>query len=238
MQLVAPKSDRRPDANEQQKEELSNWICAEHPVLVAGAGTSNSRYGGWQDLIGNLEALAAKYGLGFKPDPVRRTTDFLSYIDDIRDALTAANEQNRYYHYLTTTYSQTDVAYDEVHRLLVSLPFSGLMTTNYDPCFGAAIAASTQGAFEPYRLLSGGAPAAWDEWLRSLESPHTSQSLILHCHGYYLYPQSIVLSARDYKQLYGPLPAAKVETERGLLLNSEPTVPAQFRRSIFMLKAG
>src|SRR5258708_26242458 len=110
------------------------------------------------------------------------------------------------------------------------------MTTNYDPCFGAAIAASDQGAFEPHRLLSGGPPTQWDEWLSSLDHPHSSQRLILHCHGYYSVPESIVLSARDYKQLYGPLLATSGDTQPGLQLRIAPSEAAQFIRSVLMVK--
>src|ERR1700674_4448915 len=102
------------EADEQRRQSLVKWICDERPVLIAGAGTSTSRYGGWQDLLAKLEALAVRHGLGFTPDVSRRRNDFLTYVDDIRDSLLANNAQDRYYHYLTTTYGQTAVPYDEL----------------------------------------------------------------------------------------------------------------------------
>jgi hypothetical protein len=215
--------------------DLIALICSGQAVLMAGAGTSVPRYGTWDDLLDGLERLAQVHGRDFRAEADRRANDFLSYVDDIATALNAAGEGDRYLNYLRTQFAPRDGEVDELHQLLVSLPFRGLMTTNYDPSFSAALAQASAGSFDHVRNLAGDPPGSVDDWLRSLAEGHLPPRLILHCHGYYLHPESIVLGARDYRRLYGELPPGDTDPETGFgPIRTRATRPFQILQAVVM----
>lgn len=186
---------------------------------MAGAGTSLSRYGSWNDALRALGELATRYGADFTANEAQLQADPLGYAQEAKTALLASGEEGkaRYLGFLGRRFGpRPQDQFGELHELLVSLPFCGIMTTNYDPCFVAAIAKLVPGSFDAHRIL-GGPRDAVNDWIRSLNSPGERLRRVLHCHGYYLDPESMVLATEDYRDLYEPPapPAASSDGERG-----------------------
>jgi hypothetical protein len=185
---------------------------------MAGAGTSLSRYGSWNDALRALGELATQHGVDFAADDAQMQSDPLAYAQEAKTALRAAGDEGeaRYLEFLGRRFGPRPLdQFGELHELLVSLPFCGIMTTNYDPCFVAAIAKLVPGSFDAHRIL-GGPPDGVDDWIRSLNVPGERLRRVLHCHGYYLAPESIVLTTEDYRALYEPpSPTAIPDGESG-----------------------
>lgn len=201
---------------------------------MAGAGTSISRYGSWLSLLEHLGEIASKHGHDFGIDETKMAAVPLAYAEDARAALRAAGEEARYFDFLRRTFGPRDDQFGELHELLVTLPFCGLMTTNYDPCFVAAIAKVSPGSFDAWRVLRGGSPGGVNDWVRSLNGPSAGPRLVMHCHGYHLIPDTIVLAATDYKELYGELPPLDVDAGQGFgRIQTNSTIEAEILRGVF-----
>ncbi len=119
----------------------------------------------------------------------------------------------RYYAFLDELFKPKSPAYDEFHRMLVDLPFRGILTTNYDTVleealFGEKIEAERDGRqirpIDVMPLVIGpDTPRLIHEFLLARSNdPHISQR-IAHLHGIYRYQDSIILSASDYVRNYG-----------------------------------
>ena len=98
-------------------------------------------------------------------------------------------------------------SYTPVHGCLLRLPFSGLVTTNYDPCLLEA----------RFDLRPDVGATGWGTW-KDQDAVHdwytgdifTKQSLpILFAHGIFERAETIVLTVEDYRMAYQPgrLPA-------------------------------
>ena len=215
-----------PDENEDRKRELIELIASGEAVLIVGSGSSaRVRYVTWNGLIGELESLANGCGEGLdqrhKGDPLK----YLAYAEDIKSHI-FENERDlgKYYDLLYDLFKPKSPAYDEFHRMLVDLPFRGILTTNYDTVLEAALLGKKNEAEredkqirpidESPLVIGPDAPRLIHEFLLSRNNDPYIPQRIAHLHGLYRYRESIILSASDYIKNYGMRVEQTSEDER------------------------
>ena len=200
------------DENEERKRELIDLVASGEAILIVGAGSSaRVGYVTWKGLLKELEDLANECGAGLNQE---RKGDDLAYAEDIKSHIyNEMGDLGRYYAFLDELFKPKSPAYDEFHRMLVDLPFRGILTTNYDTVleealFGKKIEAERDGRqirpIDVMPLVIGpDTPRLIHEFLLARSNdPHISQR-IAHLHGIYRYQDSIILSASDYVRNYG-----------------------------------
>lgn len=204
-------SVKEEEENEKRKCDLIELVASGEAVLMVGAGSS-ARVGHvtWDGLLDELESLANRCGTGL--DQTRKD-DPLEYAEDIKSHIEKTDDIGKYYDLLDQLFMPKSPASDEFHRLLIDLPFRGILTTNYDSVLEAAlfdkkIEAEREGKqirpIDVMPLVIGpDAPRLIHEFLLARNNdPHIPQR-IAHLHGLYRYRESIILSANDYVKNYG-----------------------------------
>ncbi len=203
------------DKNEERKRELIELVASGEAVLMVGAGSSaRVGYVTWDGLLEELENLACQCDCDFKKDEERRVRKPLEYAEDIKSHIREKEgDHGKYYNLLDDLFKPKSPAYDEFHRLLIDLPFRGILTTNYDSVLEAAlfdkkIKAEREGrqirSIDVMPLVIGpDTPRLIHEFLLARNNdPHIPQR-IAHLHGLYRYRESIILSSKDYVKNYG-----------------------------------
>jgi len=193
--------------NEKIKGELIALLKTNLAILMVGSGSSSIvGYPGWKKLVRDMKNTLYPD----LPDPTD-DTDLLRYAHTIKDkAIKTQDTEKKYYKFLRETFRHQDDGenYHLFHCSLVKLGFSGMVTTNYDHVLELA----TQAAYarplycpkcEPIDLCEG-KPYTIFRFLRSLK-PDTKHSYILHLHGDYVHPETIILTSNDYLEKYGLL---------------------------------
>ena len=203
------------DENEERKQELIDLVASGEAVLIVGAGSSaRVGYVTWDGLMQKLEDLADQLDSGFETNEGKRREKPLEYAKDIKShILDKTGDLGRYYALLDQLFKPKSPAYDEFHRLLVDLPFRGILTTNYDIVLEAALIGKKDEAVREGKeiplidevplVIGPDAPRLIHEFLLArTNDPHIPQR-IAHLHGIYRYRESIILSSDDYIRNYG-----------------------------------
>ena len=139
----------------------------------------------------------------FTPDCEKREKDPLAYAEDIKSYIRKRKEGlEKYYALLEQLFDPKDPPCADFHRKLVSLPFSGILTTNYDRVLEAALREPDRPSADDNSLVINEDSAGQvDKFLRGL-SDGNMQRRIAHLHGRYDNPKSIILSDDDYQRAY------------------------------------
>ena len=199
------------DENEERKRELIDLVASGEAILIVGAGSSaRVGYVTWDGLMQKLEDLANRCGTGLNQ---RHKNDPLVYAEDIKSHIEKTDDIGKYHDLLYELFRPNAQSHDEFHRLLVDLPFRGILTTNYDIVLEAALSekkleAKLEGKEIPPidetpLVIGPDAPRLIHEFLLSRNNdPHIPRR-IAHLHGIYRYRESIILSFNDYVKNYG-----------------------------------
>lgn len=203
------------DKNEERKRELIELVASGEAILIVGAGSSaRVGYVTWDGLLEKLEDLASQCDDDFEKDEEKRVSEQLEYAEDIKSHIRdKTGDIGRYYALLDQLFKPKSPAYDEFHRLLIDLPFRGIITTNYDIVLEAALLGKKDEAEREGRqirpidgvplVIGPDAPRLIHEFLLARNNdPHIPQR-IAHLHGLYRYRESIILSSEDYVKNYG-----------------------------------
>ena len=192
------------DENAARKRELIELVASGEAILIVGAGSSvRVGYPDWHCLLKELQDLAGRWGDGFEPDKGKREDDPLTYAEDIKSHICdKTGNLDRYHNLLYELFGRRAASVDEFHKMLVSLPFRGILTTNYDAVLEAAL-----GEIEPpltpdsSLVIDSDFAAPVHEFLMAMLDTRKPQR-IAHLHGRYDNWKSIVLSRKDYQRAY------------------------------------
>ncbi len=193
-----------PQINEPDiKKELIKLYQTKKAILMVGAGSSAFvGYPLWRELVIDLRD---QFYIDY-PEP-SDTTNLVEYAQKIKQKAIDDGRLREYHKCLLETFRpfQEGERYKSFHESLVKLGFCGIVTTNYDKVLEIAV----QAAFtergnshncEPLDLCEDKSYSIFP-FLRSLH--HNNHSAVLHLHGYYQNPETIILTSKDYSDKYG-----------------------------------
>ena len=185
---------------------LKSILQERNPVLMVGAGSSKIvDYPSWSELIDELNLLAPSLN---KTDG----EDILEYADRIKNQLKEEGKIEQYYDYLRDRFKPNNGKhFDDFHRSLLNLGFTGIVTTNYDIVLERA-ASSCGDWCDPIDLCSLDNKYIIFKYLRSI-SRKQERNIILHLHGCYNNPKKIILTRKDYLHAYGEIITKEEEDE-------------------------
>ena len=191
------------DENEERKRELIDLVASGEAVLIVGAGSSaRVGYVTWNGLLEELEDLANRCGAGL--DQTRKG-DALAYAKDIKSHIHhKTGNLHRYHALLQSLFSPKDPPCKDFHRKFVSLPFRGILTTNYDTVLEAALGElEPRFAYDNSFIIDENSAGQVNEFLMAMNNDKRMTRRIAHLHGRFNIPSSIVLSIEDYHRAYG-----------------------------------
>ena len=191
--------------NTKRKGELIKLVASKEAVLIVGAGSSRRvGYPDWRGLIEELKGLASELGDGSKPTEGNGEDDLLTCAEAIKSYICNKKNLHLYYGLLEYLFSPADPPYKDFHRILVSLPFRGILTTNYDTVLEAALGAVEQPtAYDNSLIINEDTAGQVDKFLSGI-SDRSIPRRIAHLHGRYDQPKNIILSSKDYQRAYEP----------------------------------
>ena len=191
------------DENEGRKRELIELVASGEAVLIVGAGSSaRVGYVTWGRLLEELEDLANQWGVGLNQE---RKGDALAYAEDIKSHIRdKTGGLGRYYALLQSLFSPKDPPCKDFHRKLVSFPFRGILTTNYDTVLEAALGEiEPHSAYDNSFIIEENSAGRVHEFLMAMNNRKRMTRRIAHLHGRFDLANSIILSIGDYKRAYG-----------------------------------
>ena len=202
------------DENEERKRELIELVVSGEAILIVGAGSSaRVGYVTWDRLMEELENLANRCGEGL--DQTRKG-DALAYAEDIKSHINnKMGSLRRYQDFLYESFKQKSPPFDDFHKMLVSLPFRGILTTNYDTVLEAALGTvDPESASDNSLVIDEGSGARIHEFLMAMNNDKRMIRRIAHLHGTFNPADSIILSIEDYKDAYGLNPTDEEDQEK------------------------
>ncbi len=191
------------DENIERKRELIELVASGEAVLIVGAGSSvRVGYVTWAGLLEELENLANECGDGLNQ---RRKNDSLAYAEDIKShIMNKKGNLYRYYALLYELFKPRHPSFDGFHKMLVSLPFRGILTTNYDTVLEAALNDKDPTRAHDNTLVIGSHPAIRvHEFLMSMNNDKRIPQRIAYLHESIDRSDSIILGIKDYRRTYG-----------------------------------
>lgn len=187
-------SDEEIRLNNNQKQDLIDFIQSGEAILMAGAGCTGSLYPTWTKLMDEFEAAAIEHQPDFNGGD---KGDYLGYANEVKHCL----GEGRYYEIIRQCYEPAGKTHEQHHEILCSLPFRAITTTNYDVVLEYALSARLRQA-DNSLVFEGTTPGAIHKFLMSLNDSK-SQKKVAHLHGKYDQPASIVLCGAEYEEKYG-----------------------------------
>ena len=202
--------------NEERKRDLIDLVTSGEAILLVGAGSSvRVGYPGWLGLLTKLENLAIKCGDDFKPNKGKcknsNPLEYLEYAKDIKSHISdKTGNLGRYHDLLYDLFQPKIPSHNEFHRLLVELPFRGILTTNYDTVLTEALSKKKEKTARDVPLIDTtpliigqDPPRLIHEFLLAKSNDPQIPQRIAHLHGMYRTPESIILCSDDYQRAHG-----------------------------------
>lgn len=193
--------------NFERKRELIDLVASGEAVLMVGAGSSaRVGYVTWDGLLEKLENLAIECGEGFEIDNLKREKSPLEYTEDIKTHIRdKCGDLDRYYGLLQKDlFSPKEPPFTDFHKKLVSLPFRGILTTNYDTVLEAALGEiEPKTAYDNSFIIDDNSVGRIHEFVMSMNNDKRTTRRIAHLHGKFDLVNSIILSIEDYQEKYG-----------------------------------
>ncbi|WP_066835552.1 SIR2 family protein [Rufibacter ruber] len=183
--------------NETNKSKLTNLIKSGEAILMAGAGVTANLYCTWPQLVTKFEKRALQLDHTFLPH--QPGEDFLAFFERVK----AKIGRDHYEGLIHEEFNDRDEAYEEFHKVIVNMPFKGFTTTNYDHVLENAMFSMSKGSSSPTLFIDESInKKVILQFLKSLND-NTSARKVLHLHGSYTAPGSIILTEGEYQTKYG-----------------------------------
>ena len=198
--------------NIERKSELIKLVASREAVLIVGAGSSKRvGYPDWYELLKELEDLACKCGGRFKPNPKKIKDELLEYAEDIKSHICKQPGGLRKYHaMLERLFEPRNLSPDQFqfHKTLVTLPFKGILTTNYDVVLEEALKAIGHlSAYENSLIVNKDTAGQVHRFFLAMNA--ADELAVAHLHGKYDNPTNIILSIEDYEKAYNGFVVSK-----------------------------
>jgi hypothetical protein len=195
------------EAQAQVLNRLTEVIRTGEAVLLVGSGCSRPMFPTWSDLVQQLAAVAEHCIPGGFNLPEFAVGEEIQALQLIRDAMEGHQEDrrclDRYKQRLIQLFEISDHQPTRLHELLVSLPFRGCLTTNYEFLIERAIdqVRGPRGE-ERWVDVQSDEPFFIQKAIRTMVHPGPPE-IVIHVHGTSKRPGGIVLTTSDYERAYG-----------------------------------
>lgn len=183
------------EQNEKHKLKLIELIGSGESILLAGAGVTASMFLTWKGLVDKFQAAAIAVKPKFKPYDGKET--YLGFFDRVKKVLVAPTYTN----IIRQTFNTENFL--NHHKVLVSMPFKGFVTTNYDTVLENALSEVTRRNQLPVYIDKSMNAKVVLDFLKSLNFTKSISRKILHIHGVNYIPNSILLNQSEYMEKYG-----------------------------------
>jgi hypothetical protein len=177
-------------------------------MAFVGAGASMELYSGWPDLLAFLGREAQRRGLADNDDIEFWGLQQTPRPQQVARMIRQKFGENATFLAVLKEYFQakkseeTGAFFTETQRLIANLPFKGMVTTNYDPgLWNALLACQPQ--------CRSQSVATWDDedivnsWYTKDIFHKADLCPILHIHGFWEHPDTIILDNDKYRKVYG-----------------------------------
>jgi hypothetical protein len=156
----------------------------------------------WPELLDEMQAVLLEVEIA---DPRKDPKDLLRSANDIYDCF-AANDllDTHYYSFLYNRFAPIQGQSLDLQNVLLTLPFCGIATTNWDVCFESAIKsawpdrAQSFSRFSIHRDHPNSVRPYFDSLWRGTEA-----NSVAHFHGVYDDAREIIVTAKQYEEAYG-----------------------------------
>ncbi|WP_421945038.1 SIR2 family protein [Pedobacter sp.] len=182
--------------SESNKAKLIELIESGEAILLAGAGVTASMFVTWKGLVEEFQRVATEAQPDFAPfdDTAENYLDFFDRVKAVLIAEIYTNVIMQKFH--------TDT-FEDYHKLLVSMPFRGFVTTNYDTVLENALTHLTRKSQMPVSIDEGINAKVLLSFFKSLNYNKLNARKIFHIHGLNYTPNTILLSQSEYMEKYG-----------------------------------
>ena len=207
------------DQNNASLTDMTKLISSGEAISFVGAGLSHPlKYPTWQELLEQLLSEARKWMNDPQFKPSVRLTDAtaLAFAQELYDVIAANSLLPRYHEFLGNNFKprqNNGSSTTQVQRTIMSLPFKGWVTTNYDCCLEEALIAAklrqpkggnqiNDWSINPVVVQkNGGNPHTVSECLLNMHD--STRPSVIHLHGEYRRVEEIILTRTDYEEAYG-----------------------------------
>ena len=185
-------------------QELLRQIDKNKAVLFVGAGLSQEAgLPGWPELLREMLVWAGKHGITLSDQDSRElqayieACDFLLVAEEMRDRL----GKEHFRRYMTETFHRPELTPTDTHRILPHIPFSAVLTSNYDNLLETA-----------YTVALGLTPRVFTqvETPELMAAHRDGKFYILKVHGTIDRIDTLVLSRQDYREVMLMKPAYRL----------------------------
>jgi SIR2-like domain len=190
------------------RSQLLDNLKSREATAFVGAGASMELYHGWSDLLIFLSQRVTSKGLADADDAEFWTLQQGTRPQQVARMISAKFGGDAFFQDTLREYfqakksPQTGGFYTRIQQLIASLPFKGIVTTNYDP--GLLNALTARGPEYP-----GCSVATWhdrdivDRWYTKDIFRDARTCPLLHIHGFWERPSTIILDNDKYRDVYG-----------------------------------
>ena len=191
------------EENQRSIEDARALIHSRPCILFAGAGASKpAGYPLWRELLDEMQTCLEDRELA---DPRSDPDNLLKSADELYDCFAANNLLDPdYYAFLCNRFAPRAGQPLDLQHTLLSLPFCGIATTNWDICFESAVRTAWPERAQSFLRFSihKDHPNSVRQYFDSLWRGFPAIS-VAHLHGVYEFAKEIILTARQYEDAYG-----------------------------------
>jgi len=195
--------DQYQKENENNRNQMLKSLQKGETILFVGAGLSTDECPDWCGLIERLETKLMYLDGTFKVDEVLKERDELGYLDYIKEGfLNLKDGREKYLSFLIKIFNKYQPS--KILHNLVSLPFAGIITTNYDNKISCALnKIYPDGGYLNKIYYSKDNPTSIRSFFLSINNSQDNSKKVFHIHGNIDYPDSLVVTRNDYENIYG-----------------------------------
>jgi hypothetical protein len=186
--------------NRESEQRLFQLIESGKAVLFIGSGSSRRLgYPSWEGILNNLKDLFENESDITLVEQKINDGDLLLAAEIIKNKTTIEQYSLKFEEF----FKAKEPPYDDFHRLLMNVKFTGFVTTNYDPIIEYALK-STQNPHSNYGIIISKKNKSFIHYFLNsvINSVNWNERFHLYLHGKYNDSASIILSYGDYVRKY------------------------------------
>ena len=193
------------DENQERIGGLIQLLRSGEAIAFIGAGCSiGAGFPSWPDFMKQLEDIVCGWPsrVRFQRNSSLRDANPLAYADQLYAHIVSIDHKPQYQQWLQTTFESTPPV-PSLSRWIVSLPFRGILTTNYENLLERALSEwmGSETSIETVNVQSD-TPLTISRAVRHIVVGRRP-SHVIDLHGFFRQPETMVVTDADYQRAYG-----------------------------------